>query len=203
MPRRNNRKKSEYKQFSTQKFNKYIKENRGRNYAAIRKLKEMGVLPGDSIAPVNRAVHNKKTEQKSQRGTNGVQHPIPTLERPVTRGSVWFIRFGHQADSSVQGGCRPALVISNDAGNRNSTIINVIPFTTKMKRTYIPSHVVVDSDCVESVDAEYAFTTSMAMVEQVTTVGTQHFVHYIGEMTDMKKLSEIEDALLLQLGFDI
>ena len=63
MPRRNNRKKSEYKQFGTQKFNKYIKENKGRNYAAIRKLKEMGVLPGDSMASVNGAVHNKKTEQ--------------------------------------------------------------------------------------------------------------------------------------------
>ena len=172
MPRRNNRKKSEYKQFSTQKFNKYIKENRGRNYAAIRKLKEMGVLPCDSIALVTKTQRNQAmsvngVDRKQYRNTNGVQHPIPTLERPVTRGSVWFIRFGHQADSSVQGGCRPALVISNDAGNRHSTIINVIPFTTKMKRTYIPSHVVVDSDCVESVDAEYAFTTSMAIVEQV------------------------------------
>ena len=203
MPRKNKRKKSEYKESSTQKFNKYIKVNKGRNYAAIRKLKEMGVLPGNPIVPAINGTINKKTELKSYLGANGVVHPAPTLERPVTRGSVWFIRFGHQADSSVQGGCRPALVISNDAGNRHSTIINVIPFTTKMKRTYMTSHVVVDSDCVESVDAEHPFATSMAMTEQITTVGTQHFVHYIGEMTDMKKLSEIEDALLLQLGFDI
>ena len=82
--------------------------------------------------------------------------------REPRRGDVWFAELGDHFGTSVQGGCRPVLVISNDMGNRCSDIVNVIPMTSRMKKYYLPSHTIVEESHMSERDENREYETSMA-----------------------------------------
>jgi len=46
---------------------------------------------------------------------------------------IWFAELGYHYGTSIQGGCRPVLVVSNDVANRFSQTLTVIPLTTKIR----------------------------------------------------------------------
>ena len=50
---------------------------------------------------------------------------IPTPDRAPKRGDIWFARLGTHPNSSVQGGTRPVIIISNDLGNEHADTVNV------------------------------------------------------------------------------
>lgn len=56
------------------------------------------------------------------------------------RGDVYYVDFGHNKESCVQCGIRPALVVSNNRANESSPVITVIPLTarTYKRRSYRP-----------------------------------------------------------------
>lgn len=45
------------------------------------------------------------------------------------------------AKGHIQGGIRPALVVSNNIGNKYSPLIKTIPFTTKKQDKGLPTHI--------------------------------------------------------------
>ena len=120
--------------------------------------------------------------------------------KEVHRGEVWFVEFGSHPGTSVQEGCRPAVVISNDISNAKSETATVLPMTTRMKKYYLPTHVPVHADQLTDTDPGRPFHGSMVLAEQVTTVSRLAFVNYLGKITDPEKLSEIETALMHQAG---
>lgn len=122
------------------------------------------------------------------------------IRRPIRRGEVWFAQLGNHDGTSVQGGCRPVLVISNDTGNRYADTYNVLPMTSRLKKFYLPSHTVVEEQNMTGRDKERAFETSMVLAEQITTIGRDAFRSYLGAVTEESKLAEIETAVKCQLG---
>ena len=50
---------------------------------------------------------------------------------------------GHQ-----QSGIRPALIVSNNIGNVKSSMLEVLPITTKRQGSTLPTHVFIKADCV-------------------------------------------------------
>lgn len=58
------------------------------------------------------------------------------------RGSIYFADLGLNNMDSEQEGVRPVLVISNETGNKNGSIITVAPLTSQRKRK-LPIHVEV------------------------------------------------------------
>ena len=58
----------------------------------------------------------------------------------LKRFDVVLVDFGHDVIGSEQGGVRPALVIQNDIGNLHSDTTIVMPFTSKKKNLYQPTH---------------------------------------------------------------
>lgn len=142
--------------------------------------------------------------------------------RPIRRGEIWFADLGGHKGTSVQGGCRPVFVISNDLGNRHADTYNVLPMTSRMKKHYLPSHAVVDTGDVTWQGADHAhgntdrsrqgagdaacrnenpdLLRSMILAEQITTISRGAFLHYAGTVTGENALTEIEDAVRRQLG---
>ena len=129
-------------------------------------------------------------------------HPFHAAaeRREPRRGDVWFADLGDHFGTSVQGGCRPVLVISNDVGNRCSDIVNVIPMTSRMKKYYLPSHTIVEENHMTERDEKREYETSMILAEQITTISKASFRSYLGRVTDAEKLKTIESAVRVQLG---
>lgn len=96
---------------------------------------------------------------------------------------------------SIQSGMRPAIIASNDVGNRYSPTVNVIPLTTsktKMQKTY-PMHV--------KVPACGGIRTSVALVEQMRPVQKDRISpHPIATISDEVK-EELGKALRSQFPF--
>ena len=59
------------------------------------------------------------------------------------RMKIYLAELGEKADSSVQGGTRPVIVLQNNAGNRSSPTVIVAPITSKLEKPHLPTHVVL------------------------------------------------------------
>lgn len=117
---------------------------------------------------------------------------------PVRRGDVFFADLGYHNGTSVQSGCRPVLVISNDRGNYHSDTINVIPMTGCFKRPDLPCHTVLYPAQIKN--RHRPFSTATVLSEQITTISKSALRGYVGRIEDQNVLSDIEHTLLFHLG---
>lgn len=105
----------------------------------------------------------------------------------VKRGDIYFIT-GSYGTGSEQMGERPAIVVSNDTGNRYAPVVEVVYLTTKRK-TLIPTHVFINS----------SERPSIALCEQIVTVCKSRLERYIGSVT-VAEMRRIDKALSTSLG---
>ncbi|MBR2563419.1 MAG: type II toxin-antitoxin system PemK/MazF family toxin, partial [Paenibacillus sp.] len=68
------------------------------------------------------------------------------------RMEIWFAELGAHPGTSVQEGCRPVLVISNDKGNEYAETVTVAPLTSKIKKPWLPTHLMVTEENIEMND---------------------------------------------------
>lgn len=107
------------------------------------------------------------------------------------RGQVWWQRNATTTYlTGVQGGSRPVIIVSNDMANRFSQGITVVPLTTADKKS-LPTH--VNLSIMQD-------KQSIALCEQIKTVGIDTFGDYVGTLSETK-MTEIEGAILIALGF--
>lgn len=62
----------------------------------------------------------------------------------IKRGDILIVDLKQKSGTSLQAGIRPAIVISNNKANTYSTVITVVPLTSKIyKKRYMPTHVFI------------------------------------------------------------
>ena len=148
------------------------------------------------------------------KGSKHRSRRIPTLDNPdacrdwldrnkprsmdVRQWDVWYAWLGSHPYSSVQEGERPVLIMSNDQNNRFSNTVTVVPFTTKMKKLELPAHVLVGR-----IDGWENSKTSMALMEQMTTIDKRRLLSKVGEITDPAVREKLTQAVMMQLGINI
>ena len=89
---------------------------------------------------------------------------------PMKRGEVWWVDF----EPSIRGEIRktrPALVVSNDAANRNLNRVHVVPLSSKTDKLY-------PSEAYVSVGSQ----SSKAMADQIATVSKQRLRSKLGAL---------------------
>ena len=118
---------------------------------------------------------------------------------PVVRGAVWFADLGAYNGTSVQYGCRPVVVVSNDVGNSHADVLVVLPMTTHLKKLNQPTHVAMTAEDLTDTNPARRFQTSMVLAEQITTISKSALCSYIGRMTDAA-MERIDTAVRVQLG---
>lgn len=60
----------------------------------------------------------------------------------MKRGQIYYIESNHQEIGSEQRAGRPAVIVSNDKNNENSTTVEVVYMTTQPKND-LPTHVFI------------------------------------------------------------
>ncbi|MBQ9632931.1 MAG: type II toxin-antitoxin system PemK/MazF family toxin [Lachnospiraceae bacterium] len=148
----------------------------------------------------NRRDHRKKEYWNKKYRQKGLENNVYMTigeavfcTRIVHRGEVWYADLGRFDNTSVQRGCRPVLIISNDASNEKSGMVTVLPMTTKMKKTWYPSHVPIgDADIKHRVSGQ--LQPSLILVEQIRTVDKAYLQNKVGEVKH-NKMEEVEASI--------
>ena len=114
------------------------------------------------------------------------------------RGDIWFAALDPHAGTSIQGGRRPVLVVSNNIGNTHAETLNVLPMTRHLKKPNLPCHTELDPDAIS--DKRQTMDYSMILAEQITTIGKDQLRNYVGRIDDKELIAEIDHAISAQLG---
>lgn len=105
----------------------------------------------------------------------------------MKRGDVWWVEFDPAVGSEIRK-TRPAVIVSNDAANRNLTRVVVVPLTSSTDRVYPGEAVVVAGD-----------QKSKAMSDQIMAADKARLKNQIGVLSPAD-MNAVEDAVLLHLG---
>lgn len=111
----------------------------------------------------------------------------------VRRGDVVIVRLdpaeGHELNKT-----RPAVVLQNDVGNRNSSTTIIAP-ATGTYRGY-PFEVLIEAS-----DSPFEKNSSVRL-DQIRVVSIETRIQSVVGSLDPDKMSEIDEALKLSLGLD-
>lgn len=108
----------------------------------------------------------------------------------MKRGDIYYVDREFNEVGSEQRAGRPAIIVSNDIGNENAEIVEVVWLTPQPKKD-LPTHVAIRS-------TKYKST---ALCEQITTVAKKRIGEYCGTCTD-NEMQAVENAMLISLGID-
>ena len=105
------------------------------------------------------------------------------------RMEIWYASLPMDRRTSVQGGSRPVVIVSNDICNEKSSAVTVVPITRQIKHLEMPTHVVIE---------EILNQPSMVLAEQIMTVDKRFLDRKIGDCKSVEPA--IEKAMLEQLN---
>ena len=108
------------------------------------------------------------------------------------QGDIYYAKLPG-AKGSVQGGCRPVIIMQNNIGNRHSPTVTVVPLTSKVKRMEMPTHF-----CVKPTFYNHLNATSVALGEQITTISVANLNKKVGSLTN-EELKQVQSAVLAQI----
>ena len=105
----------------------------------------------------------------------------------MLRGEVWWVEFDPSVGSEIRK-TRPAIIVSNDAANRNLQRVVVVPVTSNTGRTY-------PGEAVVTVGGQ----SSKAMADQIMAADKQRLKSQLGTLSKADML-EVEDAIKIHLA---
>lgn len=105
----------------------------------------------------------------------------------MRRGEVWWVEFDPSVGTEIRK-TRPAVIVSNDAANRNLARVVVVPMTSNMGRLY-------PGEAVVSVDGQ----SSKAMADQIMAADKARLKSQLGTVSKAD-MQAVEDAIRVHLG---
>lgn len=111
-------------------------------------------------------------------------------------GDIYFAELPEIAGTSVQHGRRPVIVVSNNRNNKYSSLVTVVPLTSRITKAKLPTHVLVEG---------YGLSTpSLMLGEQILTIDRECLRRKVGKVDSEVDLRKIKKAILVQLNmFDM
>ena len=111
----------------------------------------------------------------------------------IKRGDIYYADL-NPVVGSEQGYYRPVLIVSNNAGNKHSQTVVVVPLTCKLKKKSLPTHVFIPF-------FPGIKTDSMALAEHIKTIDRSRLDEYVGRIDDILQ-PKIDAALAISIGID-
>lgn len=110
----------------------------------------------------------------------------------VKKGEIYLVDL-KDTYSNVQNGIRPCLIIQNNYGNDYSPTTIVVPITSKIKKTNMPVHVVVEKGISPHKSYE------MILCESIITISKDQIKNYLRTVDD-SVIKKVDEALEVSLG---
>lgn len=191
MGRKNRRRKADYEDRLGFNPKKYISKAYGGYYDET--VCDSPAMPDERPAkPYRYTSKQYRKHQMEQR----YKRREPTASQPQPRrGDIWYVHLGYHSGTHIQEGCRPAVIVSNDTANANSGTVTIIPVTSKLKRLYYPTHILVGG-------GDSGIGQSMALAEQITTISASALANRVGSVT-AEEMKRIEAGLAVQAGISV
>lgn len=108
------------------------------------------------------------------------------------RGQIWMQKGEAHPRSgfrnSVQGGGRPYLIVTSDYGCETSPVLTAVPITSKEHSCHVNVPITMPDG-----------TPSWVQCNQISTVSTDDFSHYMGTVSPVT-MKKIEDTMLYAMG---
>ena len=109
----------------------------------------------------------------------------------IRRGDILWADLGMFPTTSVQGGVRPVIVVSNNKA------ITVVPLTSRIyKKRYLPTHVFISK-----YDMTGIRKGSLALAEQVMSISTKCIIEKCGRVNKWS-LDRVLKAVRIQMGME-
>jgi len=108
------------------------------------------------------------------------------------RGEIWLVSLEPVVGHEI-GKTRPALVISNDRSNQFAETVTVLPITSKTGKIYPFETFLPKKEANLPMD-------SKVKSNQIRTIDKKRLIKLLVN-TSEEKLKEVEEALLIHLGF--
>lgn len=113
-------------------------------------------------------------------------------ENGIRRGDIFYYDFGENP-GSIQCGKRPVLCLQANDFNAKAPTIIVAAITTAIKKSYLPSHVILP-------DNTGLKLPSMVLLEQIRAVNKTDLETYIGALDDENTWKYINRAIKKTFG---
>lgn len=115
------------------------------------------------------------------------------LHPKVHRGDIFYANLGIRMGSE-QDGRRPVLIIQNEIGNEYSPTVIVAVLTSKIKKMYLPTHLIVGT--------RFGLPEkSIVLFEQLTTIDRRRLDRYVGTL-DHNVMQKANQAIKVSLGLE-
>lgn len=105
----------------------------------------------------------------------------------MLRGEVWWVEFDPAVGSEIQK-TRPAVIVSNDAANRNLSRVVVVPVSSNIERQY-------PGEALVAINGQ----KSKAMADQIMAADKARLKTRLGALSK-DDLLLVEDAIKVHLG---
>ena len=120
--------------------------------------------------------------------TGNIFSPETRPNKTIRRGDIWYIGSLDDDNGSLQDSDRPAIIVSNNACNTYSSVVEVVYLTTRHKKR-LPTHVIINS----------ARVRSTALCEQIDSVTIDKLLNRYGQCT-AAEMHQIDAALAVSVG---
>ena len=115
------------------------------------------------------------------------------MNNSLKHGDIVIVNLCTHSGTSIQEGVRPAVVVQNDILNTFSPTTIIAPLTSVLKKTEMPSHVVLGKRF-------NLRKNSMVLAEQIRTINQTAIKKTIGHIDDPSILASIDRALISTFG---